>query len=117
MSKGIDSIGAVGAAGAIDIGGSRNAVAPSTTPAARPNLTPTPQNLQAALQQVNTHLAAYGRVMELRVDLASGITVATIRNSETGVVLQQMPSEDVLRLAEMLRGWSHGKDALLDLMA
>jgi hypothetical protein len=128
MTEGLDAIGAVGAASAPDFTTSRDSgavssAAPSslapTRPSAPPAPTPPPSapTLQAAVQQINTHLAAYGRVMELRVDLASGLTVAAIRNSETGAVLQQMPSEDVLRLAEMLRGWSHGKDALLDLMA
>jgi len=128
MTEGLDAIGAVGAVSALDLGTSRDSVSVSsplpsslapTKPSPPPPPTPLPSTmtLQAAVQQVNAHLAAYGRVMELRVDAASGITVATIRNSETGAVLQQMPSEDIVRLAEMLQGWSHGKDALVDLIA
>jgi len=128
MSEGLDAIAAVGAVSALDLGTSRDSASigsalPSSlaptkpSPAPPPSQPPSTPTLQSAVQQINTHLASYGRVMELRVDAASGITVATIRNSETGAVLQQMPSEDIVRLAEMLQGWSHGKDALLDLMA
>jgi len=134
MSEAIDSIGSIGAVGAVDqgVGPIGPAVAPApASPRAQaqagssaraPAPQPAPQqsspSLQAAVQQINTHLSAYGRVMELRVDAASGVTVAQIVNSQTGAVLQQIPSSDVLRLADMLNGWAHGKDsALVDLMA
>jgi uncharacterized FlaG/YvyC family protein len=55
--------------------------------------------------------------VELRVDAATGLTVAAVLSTQTGVVIQQFPSEDVLRLAEMLNGWAHGKSPLLDLIA
>jgi len=51
------------------------------------------------------------------VDAATGISVATIRNSQTGVVLQQIPGTNILALAKMLAGWSPGKHMLLDLIA
>jgi uncharacterized FlaG/YvyC family protein len=73
--------------------------------------------LQSAAQKINTWLASVGRVMELHVDAASGVTVATIKDAQTGRVLQQMPSADLLELAELISGWSHGKAALLDLIA
>jgi len=74
-------------------------------------------DLQSAAQKINAWLASIGRVMELHVDAASGLTVATIKDAQTGQVLQQMPSTDLLELAEMLSDWSHGKTALLDLIA
>ncbi|HTV49702.1 MAG TPA: flagellar protein FlaG [Steroidobacteraceae bacterium] len=75
------------------------------------------QDLQSAVQQINGHLAGVNRVMELHVDAASGVTVATIKDAQTGEVLQQVPSEGVLELAAMLSGWSPGERALLDLIA
>ena len=57
------------------------------------------------------------RVLELKVDAGSGLTVATVKDSQTGEVLQQFPGTDALRLAQMLADWSGGKNALLDLIA
>jgi flagellar protein FlaG len=97
--------------------------APGTAggPAAGASAPPLPAGagaeLQSAAQKINSWLASVGRVMELHVDAASGLTVATIKDAQTGQVLQQMPSADLLELAEMLSGWSHGKAALLDLIA
>jgi uncharacterized FlaG/YvyC family protein len=65
---------------------------------------------------LNARLAGADRVLELRVDAATGITVAELKNASTGQVLRQMPSDDVLRLAQMLSGWS-GSKSLLDLIA
>ena len=56
-------------------------------------------------------------MMELRSDTRAGVTVAVIKNAQTGAVLQQMPSEDVLRLAEMLSAWSGGRTTLVDVLA
>lgn len=73
--------------------------------------------MQAAVRRVNDRLSNYSRVLELNVDAASGLTVATVRDSQTGQVLQQFPSADSLHLAEMLAQWAGGKNALLDLIA
>ena len=56
-------------------------------------------------------------MLQLNVDAGSGLTVATIRNSQTGEVLGQFPSTDSIHLAQMLAGWSSGKNILLDLIA
>jgi uncharacterized FlaG/YvyC family protein len=76
-----------------------------------------PQEIANSLAEVNQRLAAVGRVMTLNVDAGSGLTVATIRNSQTGDVLEQFPSTDSIHLAEMLSGWASGKNILLDLIA
>jgi uncharacterized FlaG/YvyC family protein len=78
---------------------------------------PSPQELQASVQQVNTRLSSYSRVLELNVDAATGLTVATIRDSQTREVLQQFPGTSSLQLAQMLADWAGGKHALLDLIA
>jgi hypothetical protein len=56
-------------------------------------------------------------VLELGVDAGSGLTVATIRDSQTGDVLEQYPGTDSIHLAQMLHGWAAGKNILLDLIA
>ena len=75
------------------------------------------QVVDAAVARANANLAAYGRVMDFSVDVATGLTIARIRNSQTGQVLQQFPSEDLVRLAQMLADWSPGSKLRLDLMA
>lgn len=78
---------------------------------------PSSQDVQDALQRINDHLASVGRVIDLQVDPETHLTVATVRDTSTGDVLQQYPAEDSLHLAQMLAGWSHGGNILLDLIA
>src|SRR6202007_177355 len=85
--------------------------------ARQPQPQPSPQEIQSSLAQVNERLAAVGRVMTLQVDAGSGLTGATIRDSQTGEGLEQFPSTDSIRLAQMLAGWASGKNILLDLIA
>ncbi len=83
--------------------------------AASPHQTATP--LQESLDRINARLARAHRVLQLRVDAETGMTIAEIKNAATGQVLQQIPSADVVHLAEMLSAWAHGKDVLVDLIA
>jgi len=108
-SDDIGSIAGIGAADPVSI----DDTAPSSSPVSAPSA----QELQAAVQRVNDRLSNYSRVLELNVDAASGLTVATVRDSQTGQVLQQFPGTDALHLAEMLAQWAGGKHALLDLIA
>jgi uncharacterized FlaG/YvyC family protein len=78
---------------------------------------PSPQEIQAAVNQANANLSSSNRVVDYRVDAATGLTIATVRNSQTGAVLQQIPGADIIALAKMLAGWSPGKHMLLDLIA
>jgi uncharacterized FlaG/YvyC family protein len=78
---------------------------------------PTAQDVQAAAQRVNDYLASSGQALQLRVDTGTGLTMAIITNAKTGEVLQQIPSTDLLRFAQMLEGWSPGKNVLIDLFA
>ena len=84
---------------------------------ATPARAPSPQEIQAAVDQANANLSSSNRVLDYRVDAATGLTIATIRNSQTGAVLQQIPGADIIALAKMLAGWSPGKHMLLDLIA
>jgi len=75
---------------------------------------PSAQAVQAALTQINAHLASVNRVLSLKVDPDSGYIVAQISNAQTGQVLQQMPTEDHIQLEKMLARWSHGGNVLMD---
>jgi uncharacterized FlaG/YvyC family protein len=114
-SETIGSIGTVGSANAaLADAGARAAPAAVAQPAAQQ---PSAQDIQNAVNQVNNNLSDTNRTLELSVDAASGLTVATIRNSQTGAVLEQFPSTDSLHLAQMLADWAGSKNALLDLIA
>jgi uncharacterized FlaG/YvyC family protein len=86
------------------------APATSTRPA-------TTAEIQSAVSAANANLAASNRELDYRVDAATGISFALIRNSQTGVVVQQIPGADIIALARMLADWSPGKHMMLDLIA
>jgi len=126
MAEEIDAIARVGAVGSTDFAptpqsGASCAGAVTRAMAGQPSGKSTSQSsaqaIQAAVQQVNAHLASVNRVLELHVDAGTGLTIATIRDAQTGAVLQQFPSADSVHLAQMLADWSPGKNVLLDLIA
>jgi uncharacterized FlaG/YvyC family protein len=111
-SSGIDAVGAIGTA---DVVSSDDL---SATASWRPvQRQPATKDLQDAVAKVNTQLSSVSRVLELSVDASTGLTVATVKDSQTGKVLQQFPGTDSLQLAAMLADWAGDKNALLDLIA
>ncbi len=101
---------AAGSSGAESAARSAGSVPP---PAKRPSA----EEINSALAAANANLASSDRTLEYRVDAATGISVAMIRNSQTGAVLQQIPGADIIALARMLADWAPGKHMLLDLIA
>jgi len=89
----------------------------SSAVAAQSAKQPTSAEVSDAIAAANANLSSSNRTLEYRVDAATGISIATIRNSQTGVVLQQIPGANIIALARMLAGWSPGKHMLLDLIA
>ena len=115
VDEGSSAIGAVGALGTADVGQSDSL--PVATPWPQVQHQPSTQDLQDAVAKVNTRLSSVSRVLELTVDATTGLTVATVKDSQTGNVLQQFPGTDSLQLAAMLADWAGEKNALLDLIA
>ena len=118
-SESFGSIGAIGSAdSAPSYDSSPGTPAASTVAIAQQSARqPSAQEIQDAVNQVNDRLSSVNRVLELGVDAGSGLTVATIKDSQTGEVLEQYPSTDSIHLAQMLAGWASGKNILLDLIA
>jgi uncharacterized FlaG/YvyC family protein len=124
MSEETGSIGAIGATSARDdfVSSGDNPPAahvPAGLPAAVAAVSdqvsrPSEQAVEAAVQEINAHLAAFSRVLSIRVDPSSGYTVAQISNALTGEVLQQMPTNDQIKLERMLAQWTHGGNVLMD---
>jgi uncharacterized FlaG/YvyC family protein len=116
-----ESGSSLGSIGAIDSTSTYDSVPSTPAPAAgvaqQPARQPTAQDIQDAVSQANERLSSVNRVLELNVDAASGLTVATIKDSQTGEVIEQYPSTDSIHLAQMLNGWASGKNILLDLIA
>ena len=91
--------------------------APEAVVAAQPQRQPSGEEINRAIAAANANLASSDRQLEFRVDAVTGISIATIRNSQTGVVVQQIPGANIIALARMLAEWSPGKHMLLDLIA
>jgi len=91
--------------------------ADATASTAKLTKPPTSAEIASAIAAANSNLVSSNRQLDYRVDAATGISVALIRDSQTGVVLQQIPGTDIIALARMLADWSPGKHMLLDLIA
>jgi flagellar protein FlaG len=128
MNEESGSISAVGAMSSMDdyVSAQGNPAAAETSAANLPGADaavsdaeaqPSEQAVQLAVDQINAHLAGVDRILALRVDPNSGYIVAQISNAKTGEVLQQIPTEDGIRLKQMLSRWSHGGNVLMDVEA
>ena len=57
------------------------------------------QNLQEAVSMLNQQVASTKRGLGFQIDDAVGGPVVTVRSSETGEVIRQIPNEVVVRVA------------------
>ncbi|MGH8186345.1 MAG: flagellar protein FlaG [Steroidobacteraceae bacterium] len=63
---------------------------------------PAAPSLEAVAQRIESYLKSVGRSLEFRVDPASGRTVISVRDSQTGDLIRQIPSEEAVRLADRI---------------
>ncbi len=87
---------------------------PSTTAEPQPPA-PAQQEVQQAAQQIQKYLAQSGRTLEFHVDDASGVPVVIVRDAHSGDVIRQIPNEEVLHVAQMLKENSQTQHALVNL--
>lgn len=73
-------------------------------PAAAAQREPSTAELKKAVKQLETFMQSMNRYLEFRIDQDSGRTVVTVKDTTTGDVIRQIPSEEVLRLAQNLGG-------------
>jgi flagellar protein FlaG len=59
--------------------------------------------VQAAVQQIQKYLQDSGRSIDFHFDDSSGLPIVTVRDATTGEVIRQLPSEETLRLAQLLK--------------
>ena len=92
--------------------------APPAAAVAVPTPDPTPRSttetLKAIAASIESYVKSTGRSLEFHVDDASGLTVVTVRNSETGDLVRQIPSDEAVRIARSLGKRSN---TLIDLEA
>jgi flagellar protein FlaG len=62
---------------------------------------PSTETVKAVAAQLDAYMKSVSRALEFRVDAASGRTVVSVRDGQTGALIRQIPNEEVLRLAEM----------------
>lgn len=73
---------------------------------------PQPQiDVDRARDALEQFVRSMRRELEFRVDEDTGRTIITVRNKETGEVVRQIPSEEVIALARSL---ADGRAALVD---
>jgi flagellar protein FlaG len=60
------------------------------------------QNLQEAIDRLNQQLKANGRDLSFQMDEEIDRTIITVRNIETGEVVRQIPSKEIVRMAHSL---------------
>ena len=78
---------------------------PATTPRA---VTPAPlpdpaATAQAAARLLQEYLQQNGHEMKFMVDKATGMTIVRIYNSASGELVRQVPSEEIVHIAALLR--------------
>lgn len=73
---------------------------------------PTMSEVKQAARQLETFMQSMNRYLEFKVDQDSGRTIVTVKDKSTGEVVRQIPSEEVLRLAQNLGG--KGRNGLLN---
>lgn len=65
---------------------------------------PSPEAVKRAARQLETFMQSMNRYLEFQVDQDSGRTVVTVKDKTTGETIRQIPSEEVMRLAQNLGG-------------
>jgi flagellar protein FlaG len=68
-------------------------------------------NPETAVEHVNAHLQQSGTDLKMQLDKATGRTVYKIVNPNTGEVVLQVPSEEMLAMARNLRAMDNKKGA------
>lgn len=76
---------------------------------------PTAQHVQQAAQQIQKFLTDSQRSLEFQIDEASGISVVKVRDTSTGDVIRQIPNEETVKLAQILKDTGSLSRGLLDL--
>ena len=61
------------------------------------------EDIKQAADQVNDFVQKINRNLEFSVDESSGRVVITVREAETGKIIRQIPPEELLSIADLVR--------------
>ena len=64
---------------------------------------PTKEVIQKTAQQLESFVQSMGRDLSFSVDSATGYHVVRVTNPQTGEVIRQLPSEELLKIAESMQ--------------
>jgi flagellar protein FlaG len=64
--------------------------------------------IDKAAQEIQSFVQSMGRDLKFSVDGATGYHVVTVTNPETGEVVRQMPSPELLKIAQSLPQFNSG---------
>src|SRR5437764_310619 len=107
--NGMKAIEPVGSAGS---GGSRsatNGLSPARSGASAP------MGVTEAVSSLQQHLDSLSQGAQFSVDYLSGLDVVTVRDTNTGEIIRQVPGAEAVRLAQLLRkGDMSGATAFVD---
>jgi flagellar protein FlaG len=69
----------------------------------QPAQVPELPKMESVTKQIDSFLRSTNRSLQFRVDDATGRTVVSICDAETGEVIRQVPGEEVLKMAQRLQ--------------
>lgn len=81
----------------------RSAQASSSTQAAQPTTSVSKEDVEAAVAQMKDFAQVMSRQLQFDVDDDSGRTVVRVLDKDSGDVIRQIPSEEVLALARNMK--------------
>jgi flagellar protein FlaG len=69
---------------------------------------PTKDVIAKTAQQIETFVQSMGRDLSFSVDSTTGYHVVRVTNPETGEVIRQLPSEELLKIAQSMKQTNSG---------
>jgi uncharacterized FlaG/YvyC family protein len=113
MSSDITAINNTGT-NPVPVGAAVGQSVPAPLPGSRPDRQPAaPDVLERAAQRVVAAMANGGVSFDFTIDKQSGLTIVRIYNKGTGELVRQIPSEEAVHVAQLLR--QDEQRSLLDL--
>ena len=89
----------------------RSAQVSSSTPAVQPTPSVSKEDVEAAVAQMKDFAQVMSRQLQFDVDDASGRTVVRVLDKDSGDVIRQIPSDEVLALAKQVKEMMEAESA------
>ncbi len=93
------------ASAAVELPGTQGKELPeggNTVPPEASSAAPKPQQLDDAVSSINEFVQNLSRSLQFSVDEASGRTIVKVTDSETGDLIRQIPSDEILAISKAI---------------